>query len=305
MSRTIQVGLFVPVEEYGYNGGTAGWQELAAYARQADGLGYDSLWLADHFIFRDDTTDPPQVRGAWEAMSLMAAIAAVTNKVEVGTLVACTQFRNPAMTAKMAETMDEISSGRIVLGIGAGWNEPEFTAYGYPFDHRIDRFEEALQIIHSLLKTGHADFSGAYYKVDNCELRPRGPRAEGPPIMIGSVRPRMLGLTARYADRWNGEWWNVGKSVPGLVETMSRVDAACEAADRDPATLHRSLFVPFDMGTGTHGDSMGAIEGDSARFAEFLNELAEIGIDEAQVWLDDQSPAGLERFAPVLEMITS
>ncbi len=114
-----------------------------------------------------------------------------------------TKFRNPAILAKMAATLDAISGGRLILGLGAGWHAPEFEAFGIPFDHRVDRFEEALQIIVPLLHTGQVDFQGRYYRTPNCELRPRGPRASGPQILIGAAGPRMLRLAARYADAWN------------------------------------------------------------------------------------------------------
>ncbi len=166
-------------------------------------------------------------------------LAAITERPEIGTMVLCSSFRNPALLAKMADTVDEISDGRLILGIGAGWNEPEYHAFGYPFDHRTDRFAEALPILSGLLRDGHIDFQGEYYEARDCELRPRGPRPGGPPIVVGAstAGPRMLDLAARYADGWNTWFSSTGNTVAGLLPFLAKVDAACEAVGRDPATL--------------------------------------------------------------------
>ena len=178
------------------------YDSIRAVAQQAEKDGFDSIWLPDHFLYRN-TGEP--TRGIWECWTMLAAMAEATHRVEIGTLVTCNSFRHPAILAKMATTVDEISHGRVILGIGAGWNEPEYQAFGLPFDHRVGRFEEALQIIKPLLRDGHVDFTGKYYQARNCEIVPRGPRSEGPPLMVGCERksPRMLKLTAKYADLWN------------------------------------------------------------------------------------------------------
>ena len=150
-------------------------------ASTAEAIGLDTLLLPDHLIYR--LPELPNMRGSWEAMSMAAALAAVTTNVELGHLVLSTSWRNPALVAKMADTIDEISGGRFTLGLGAGWHEPEFTAYGFPFEHRFARFEEAVQIIHGLLHHGHVDFEGTYYNARDCELHPRGPRPDGLPIL--------------------------------------------------------------------------------------------------------------------------
>ena len=188
-------------------------------ARRAEEVGFDSFWLPDHLLFRF-----PQVhqQGAWDAWSLLAALAATTRTLEIGPLVACSSFRNPALIAKMADTIDEISGGRLILGLGAGWHEPEYAAFGFPYDHRVSRFEEALQIITALLRTGQVDFQGDYYSARDCELRPRGPRPEGPPILVGGSGQRMLRLAARYADAWNADRQNDVAAVQAL---NARVDA--------------------------------------------------------------------------------
>ncbi len=179
--------------------------------RAIEDLGFDSVWVGEHLLYRWE--DRP-ARGPWEAWTLLAAIAASTSRIELGPLVACTNFHNPALLAKQAATIDELSGGRFVLGLGAGWNETEFRAYGYPFDHRIDRFEEAFTIIRTLLREGAIDFDGRWYQARDCELLPRGPRPAGPPLMIGSIGPRMLRATMAHVDSWNA-WYNDIDNQPG------------------------------------------------------------------------------------------
>src|SRR5215204_592136 len=159
--RPLKVGLFLPLWEEGTSGRVPSWTKILARAKAAEAVGVDSLWVPDHLIIRFPDTEP---EGVWEGWSFLAALAASTERVELGQLVTCTAFRNPALLAKMADTVDEISGGRLTLGLGAGWHEPEFQAFGYPFDHRVSRFEEAVTIIHGLLKYGQIDFAGAYLR---------------------------------------------------------------------------------------------------------------------------------------------
>src|SRR5215212_5972642 len=165
--RPLKLGIFLDVFEGTTSTGQVTpakrWHELRAFARRAETLGFDSLWVPDHLLWRDDGATG-STRGAWEAWSILAALAADTERIQLGALVLCTAFRNPALVAKMADTVEEISSGRLILGLGAGYHEPEFTAFGYPYDHRISRFEEALTIITTLLRQGEIDFTGAYYR---------------------------------------------------------------------------------------------------------------------------------------------
>src|SRR5712691_10300934 len=171
--RPLKVGINLPTVEGTLGGSTARWADLLAFARQAEALGFDSLWVPDHLLL----TWQEQTRGGWECWSLLAALAAGTSRLALGPLVSCTAFRNPALLAKMADTVDEISGGRLIVGRGAGWDGPEDRAFGVKSDHRVDRVEEALQIIVPLLRSGHVDFDGKYYRARDCELRPRGPQA--------------------------------------------------------------------------------------------------------------------------------
>src|SRR5215470_18289386 len=176
------------------------YETIRAIAQQAETDGFDSIWLADHLLYRNPG-EP--TRGIWECWTMLSALAEATRRVEIGTLVLCNSFRHPALLAKMATAADEVSGGRLILGVGAGWNEPEYQAFGLPFEHRVDRFEEGLQILGPLLREGHVDFAGQFYQAHNCDNVPRGPREAGPPLLVGSEGPRMLKLTARYADLWN------------------------------------------------------------------------------------------------------
>ena len=160
--------------------GTPRWGDVSRMARQAEEIGFDSVWIEDHLVFRH-AGRPAQ--GVWEGWAVIAAVAAVTSRVEIGPLVSCMSFRNPAYLAKLADTVEEISGGRLILGIGAGWHEPEYRAFGFPFDHRVSRFEEGLRIVHGLLRHGRVDFVGRYHEARECELpapRPPSRRAADP-----------------------------------------------------------------------------------------------------------------------------
>lgn len=298
--RPLKVGLILPDTEREMGGQTARWSDLVAMAQLAEELGFDSLWNADHLLYRfPDKED----QGPWECWSIMAALAAVTSRVEIGPLVACTGYRNPALQAKIADTIDEISGGRLVLGLGAGWHEPDYEAFGFPFDHRVSRFAEAIAIIHGLLRTGRVDFEGEYYSARDCELRPRGPRPEGPPIVIGSTAPRMLGLLAKYGDIWNA--W-ARQTLEELAEDREKVDAAMELAGRDPATVERTVSLLVDAPTAT-GRPSEAKPGLKARnpeeLADHLLSYAGAGISHVQLMMDPNTPAGIEWAAEALELV--
>jgi alkanesulfonate monooxygenase SsuD/methylene tetrahydromethanopterin reductase-like flavin-dependent oxidoreductase (luciferase family) len=257
--------------------------------------------MPDHLFFR--YSGQPTV-GAWESWSLIAALAAVTTRVQLGTFVLSVPFRNPALTAKMADTVDEISGGRLILGIGAGWHKPEFEGFGFPFDHRASRFEEGLHIIRGLVRDGHVDFEGTYYSARDCELRPCGPRPNGPPILIGTTGERMLRLTAHYADMWNIDWRN---QADQFAPFNAALDAACAEVGRDPATLVRSAGVMIDL-PGSPGrpgsyDESPTLRGTPEELAGALRAFAAAGAHEVQLWLDPFSVAGLEAFAPTLELL--
>jgi alkanesulfonate monooxygenase SsuD/methylene tetrahydromethanopterin reductase-like flavin-dependent oxidoreductase (luciferase family) len=299
-SELPKIGIILPLGEGRMDGETARWSDLLAMSQRAEELGFDSVWLVDHLLVKSDF---PSSHGVWECWSLLSALAASTSRVDLGTLVLCNSFRNPALLSKMAETVDEISNGRLVLGLGAGHHKPEFDAYGFPFDHRVSRFEEAIQIITSLLREGRVDFEGDYYSARNCELRPRGPRPAGPPIMIGTSGPRMLEITARYADNWNVYFDKIENSVAGYKQVSDQLDAACEHVGRDPATINRSvsIIIGVDGRTSVPGVAAPILTGSNEEIAAEMRAYAAAGADHIQVRSEPNTVEGIERLAEVVD----
>jgi probable F420-dependent oxidoreductase len=304
-SRPLRVGVQLPEVER-----VVRWAEYASMARQAEDLGYDSIWVGEHLLYRyaDGSS-----RGPWEAWTLMAALAAATSRVRIGPLVACVGFHNPAVLAKQADTLDEISGGRFVLGLGAGWNDIEFRAFGIPFDHRISRFEEAFTIIRTLLREGAIDYEGQFFSARDCELWPRGPSAGrgGPPLLIGSNGERMLRITAPHVDAWNSWYSDTRNSPEGIGPLRDRVDAAAREAGRDPADIERTVAVQVRL-TGGKGREMGntseaqrvqPVAGTSEEIAAELRRYADEGIAEVQLILDPITRESLDEFGPVLELL--
>lgn len=304
-NRPFKIGLFVPHVEQPWSGQTIRWTELLGIAERAEAVGFDSIWLPDHLLYRF-----PGVRaqGAWDAWSLMSALAATTQRIEIAPLVACASFRNPALIAKMADTIDEISGGRLILGLGAGWHQPEYDAFGFPYDHRVSRFEESVQIIHGLLRHGHIDFAGAYHSARDCELRPRGPRPSGPPILIGSNSPRMLGITARYADAWNADRQN---DVDALLRLESKVDAACHAIGRDPAALDRVVGIQVDLLNHQREPwtprqwvrHPWPLTGSPEELAPKIRDFGQAHCNHLIIWPDPVTIEAVEALAPVLALL--
>ncbi len=272
----------------------------------AEQVGFDSVWVGDHLLYRPEKGP---TLGPWEAWSLLAAIGAVTRRVQIGPLVAATSFHNPAMLAKKAATVDEISGGRLIVGLGAGWNRAEYDAFGFPFDRRASRFEEAFTIIRSLLRQGSVDFSGVFYEAADCELVPP-PRPGGPPLMVGSMGERLLRITMPHVDMWNGWFQWFGNSVSGLAALTARVDAACEAVGRNPAEVERTVAVlvsPLDPEGRPHhgeqGSSAPPIGGSPGQIAETLAGFAEAGVGHLQMVLDPITLASIERCGAVLDAL--
>lgn len=297
--RRMKIGLMPGLTEGTLQGETPRYRDIQAYAQAAERIGCDSLWLADHLLYRFPDQDE---KGAWEVFTFLSGVAATTSRISLGPLVACTSFRNPALLAKIADSLDEISQGRFILGLGAGWHEPEYAAFGYPFDHLAGRFEEALKVIVPLLREGHADFSGEYYTTRNAVLRPRGPSPQGPRIWIGARRPRMIELVARYADAFNTVW----HMEPGpAVEAFHALEAACERVGRDPATIERTAGTVVRLLRPGQPPEAGArgIQGTVEEIAERLRAFADAGVQHLVVVLHPEGIAGVEQFASVLELL--
>lgn len=300
--RPLRVGIQLPEVEY-----VCSWRDHLEMARLAEAIGIDSLWLGDHLLYRDRGG---RVRGPWDAWTMLAALAAVTSRVRLGPLVACTSFLDPAILARKAAAVDEISGGRLVLGLGAGWNAVEYRAFGIPFDHRVSRFEEAFTIIRSLLREGAVDFNGRYYEAPDCVLVPRGPRPEGPPLLIGSTGQRMLRITLPHVDAWNAWFLDFDNRPEGLIPLRERVDAACREVGRDPAEVERTaaVLVAFPDAIGRNrgdpeNDRIEPLRGSAEELAEQLAAFAAVGITEVQLVLDPITPASIERLGPVLDVL--
>ncbi len=340
------------------------YSEIRAMAQQVEAAGFDSIWMYDHLLYRQDGQG---TEGIWECWSMLSALAEATLRLELGTLVVCNSFRNPALLAKMAVTVDEISGGRLILGIGAGWNEPEYRAFGYPYDHRVDRLEEALQIIRPLLKDGRVDFQGKYYRAEACEIAPPGPRSrqqpapagsrqhpapagsrqhpaqagsrqhpapagsrqhpapagqlsgsahpgsrraaapqvkEGPLLMVGGTGPRMLKLTARYADLWNVTYLGQPET---LLKPRQALWDACAEVGRDPASLPVTAvaLVAYPELIGGHllpEFENGYVSGSPEEVAAALLGYEQLGTEHLILHLVPYTPQALEMATAALKI---
>jgi alkanesulfonate monooxygenase SsuD/methylene tetrahydromethanopterin reductase-like flavin-dependent oxidoreductase (luciferase family) len=280
----MKVGLMLPLGEQEKLGRPLPWEELREMALAAEEAGLDSIWAADHLIFRENGTSS----GIQECWTILTAVAAITHRIEIGPMVLALPFRNPALVAKMATALDEVSGGRLILGLGCGWHEPEFDAFNYPFDHRVGRFEEALAVVLPLLRTGKVKVEGRWHRAD-AELLPPGPRPNGPPILIAGERPRMLGLVARHADSWNAAWYGRREEAAELEQLIALLRAACLVEGRDPETitLTAGLFVSFPalQQPGDEDPPENAISGDAEEVARAIATYRELGIEHAIVHL--------------------
>jgi alkanesulfonate monooxygenase SsuD/methylene tetrahydromethanopterin reductase-like flavin-dependent oxidoreductase (luciferase family) len=277
------------------------WESLAARARTAEEVGFDLFVYEDALLYRGDQ----ETYGCWEAASISGALAAVTERMRIGPSVFNAPYRSPALLARIADTLDEISGGRFVFGLGAGNTaDSDYEAFGFPTDLRYSRFEEAIQIIHALLKEGRVDFEGTHHSAIDSELVLRGPRPLGPPIVIAAGGPKMMRLTARYGDEWN--WWAYGAAgfLDSLRPKVEAFDEACEAEGRDPATVMRSVDL-YSFDTTGESDADHAMTGTAEQMAELILSHRELGFDEVRVDLLPKTIAAVEAFAPVVEMVHS
>jgi probable F420-dependent oxidoreductase len=295
----MKIGLMVFLANDRKNNQKRSYESIRAIAQQAETDGFDSIWLPDHLLYRKP--EEP-TRGNWECWTMLAALAEATQRVEIGTLVLCNSFRHPAILAKMATAADEISGGRLILGIGAGWNEPEYQAFGLPFDHRVDRFEEALQILKPLLREGHVDFAGQYYQAHDCDDLPRGPREAGPPLLVGGEGPRMLKLTAQYADLWNTGYMGAPST---MTEKLAKIEVACREVGRDPATLGITALIGVwfpDLQDKQPPFFDKPLIGTAQEIAEAMCGYAELGVKHIIFQYEPYSPEARQRLTEALRL---
>lgn len=299
--RPLRIGVQLPEVER-----VVRWPELVEMARMAEEVGLDSIWVGDHLLYRDEERGS---RGPWEAWSILAGLAAVTRRITLGPLVAATGFHNPAMLAKKAATIDEMSGQRLVLGLGAGWNELEYRAYGFPFEQRVSRFEEAFTIIRTLLRDGRVDFDGRFYQLRDCELLPRGPRPDGPPLLIGSNGERMLSIALPHVQAWNSWYSGFSNRVDEVPALLGQIDRAAIAVGRDPSEIEKTLALRIDLPGRTGArDADGyagyrAVEGEPDQLARVFRNFAALGVAELQLVLDPITVASIEALGPVLEAL--
>ena len=283
----MKIGVVLPAAESDGNGETPGWPAIRSFARSAEDHGLASVWMYDHFSHRTDAG----LEGQQEAWTIVSAVAAVTERVEVGTIVLCTSFRKPGLTAKMAVTADEVSAGRLILGLGAGWHDPEYDAFGYPKDHRAARFEESLQVIASLLRGERVTFEGRYERTNDAELAPAPKRRI--PILVAGARPRMLRLTARYADAYNTAWY--GAPDEHLTRQLAALDQAMRAEGREPATMTRTVgMIARDPSREPTSDDEREFVGSVDELAKAIDAHESIGIDHLIVILQPMDEASLD-----------
>jgi alkanesulfonate monooxygenase SsuD/methylene tetrahydromethanopterin reductase-like flavin-dependent oxidoreductase (luciferase family) len=280
--RPLRVGVQLPEVER-----VVRWPEYVAMARAAEEVGFDSIWVGDHLLYRGDGR--PE-RGPWEAWTLLSALAASTERVRLGPLVACAAFHPPAVLAKMAATLTEVSAGRFVLGLGAGWNDTEFRAFGIPFDHRVARFEEAFEIVRRLLAGERVTFAGTYYTLEDAVLLPRPARRVS--LMVGSRGPRMLRASLPHVDAWNCWYDWYGNSADGFAELSAPLEGSFSRS--------ACVLAAVDGGVGERPHDPDAPPVDARRLADHLRELADAGADEAILVLDPITEASVARVAELL-----
>jgi probable F420-dependent oxidoreductase len=258
--------------------------EVLDLARLADELGWYGMWYADHYMPNtgSESIRPGDVHECW---AMLPAIAAVTERIRMGSLVAPTSEHHPAVLANRAATIDRISNGRMVLGIGAGWQINEHVAYGIELERpgaRVSRFDEAIQIMRSLLTDERTSFHGEYYDITDAPADPK-PVQSPLPILVGTGSPRMLRITARHADEWNT--WGAPEMAGGALE---RLHTACDQVGRDPSTLWKStqalVFITddADFAANVKNGDMGerSILGSPAQLVEEIGRYVELGFDE-------------------------
>ncbi len=271
------------------------WNELAAMARAGEECGFDSLWVGDHLLYRGDGRTE---RGPWDCWTTLAGLAVITERVALGPLVACTAFHPPGILARQAAAVAELSGGRLVVALGAGWNEVEFRAFGLPLDHRVSRFEEAFTIIRRLLAGESVTYDGRFHSVEAAVLLPSP--AHTPTLMIGANAPRMLAISLPHAHAWNTWFTHYGNTAEGFARHNAEVSDAAERVGRDPATLERSACVLVEA-SGTPGERPRDVEAVPAgRLAAHLAALADAGADEAILVLDPISERSIRSVAAEL-----
>jgi alkanesulfonate monooxygenase SsuD/methylene tetrahydromethanopterin reductase-like flavin-dependent oxidoreductase (luciferase family) len=299
--RTIEIGLVLPMGDSFVDRTTVRWTEIRDLAIGAERIGFDTVWTADELLWR---SNGGAAQGWWECVAMTGAVGATTSRVKVGTWVLSALHRNPAITAKAVETLDEVSGGRFVLGLGSGHAGRQAHAFGLPEDHVVGRFEEAVEIIVPLLRQGRADFEGTFHAARDLEHRPVGPRPGRIPIMMGAKGPKMLQLAVRHADIWS--WYVEERSdLTEFGPRLAALLAACDTAGRDPATIGRSAGIVVEPTPVTGAaDVLGVpVRGASEEIADAFRTFGAAGFTQLELILWPPTLAALEAMAPVIELL--
>lgn len=302
--RQLRIGVVVVTGDTGPARATAHWTEIRNLGLHAEALGFDTVWTIDELLWRPADKAPS---GFWEGIAMAGAVAAVTSRIEVGTWVMSALHRNPGITAKAVETLDEISDGRFILGLGAGHTWPgQARAFGLPEDHVYERFEEALQVIVPLLRAGHVDFEGSWHAARDLDQRPVGPRPGAIPIMLAAHGPKGYRHAALLADIWSC-YAEERSDVSELGPRVMALEAACAEVGRDPATIGRSAGVEVaPLGRAEDADApAGAISGTTEEIADAFRTLGAAGFTRLELMISPQTSAALDAMAPVLELLAS
>jgi alkanesulfonate monooxygenase SsuD/methylene tetrahydromethanopterin reductase-like flavin-dependent oxidoreductase (luciferase family) len=299
----LEIGFVLPLYESPPDARIKQWDELRAMALLAEEIGFDTVWVPDELLWRVSVW--PGSRGWWECVAMAGAIAASTERIKVGTWVLSANQRNPGLTERVVETLDEISGGRFIFGLGSGSGDREAEAFGLPRDHVVGRFEDALEIIVPMLREGRAEHDGPYHRAVDLESRPRGPRPGAIPLMIGAGGPRTIGLAARHADIWS--WYVNERSDPAEFEPLVQaLEAACAEIGRDPATIGRSVGVfiePTDV-TGSEEYGLGVpVRGRPEEIAAAIEAFGDVGITQVECMIWPDTLAALEAMRPVVERL--
>ena len=280
------------------------WESISARASAAEATGFDIFVFEDALIYRGEQV----TNGLWESMAIAAALAASTSRIRFGQSVVNSPYRSPQLLASAATTLDEISRGRYVLGIGAGNTEDyDYEAFGFPTNYRYSRFSEAIHILHSLLKNGQVDFDGEFYSARQAELVLRGPSPQGPPINIAAGGPKMLGLVAQYADQWN--WWGWDETVVQIKERLEPIletlELALEEHRRDPSTLVHTfdLYSVVPEGLEAEHGLSNPVTGSDEEIADYILSLGEMGFEEVRCDLWPRTVEAIEAMAPIVELV--
>jgi alkanesulfonate monooxygenase SsuD/methylene tetrahydromethanopterin reductase-like flavin-dependent oxidoreductase (luciferase family) len=299
--RPFEIGLVLPMGDSFVDGSTARWTGIRDLALRAEELGFDGVWTADELLWRQPDGTP---QGWWESVAITGAVAAATSRIKVGTWILSALHRNPGITAKAVETIDEISGGRFVFGLGSGHAGRQAHAFGLPEDHVYGRFEEALQVILPLLREGRASFEGTFHAARDLEHRPAGPRPGRIPIMIGAKGPKMLRLAAMHADIWS--WYVEERS--DLVEfgpRLAALEAACAEVGRDPATIGKSAGIAVEPTSITGAEQVlgTPVKGSSEGIADAFRAFGAAGFTNLELVLWPPTVAALDALAPVIELL--